>query len=226
MISEFGIATWDVMTPVYRRTRDTYKVQVYVSTRHQYPYPWPDPPGQGTVVDRPFQGNGFLCIGCYSLSSLSMRRTRTDKYVERSQHDCVTVYRVISILGFAGLFLSLRGTPIDNDGFVDADDIGGLSNALLCLTNNTNCCGPGDPNVTGEWYFPNGVVTESITSNTQAGRIHFYFRNRGPSVVRLNRNNYPTKRGRFHCELLGSAIHANICEYQYAVDNNLCVNYG
>ena len=117
------------------------------------------------------------------------------------------------VLGFADLFLSLRGTPIDNDGFVNADDISNLNNALFCLTNNTNCCGPGDPTTTGEWYFPNGVDTvETFASNTQAGRTHFYFRNRGPSVVRLNREGNPLERGRFHCELLGSTIHANICE--------------
>ena len=122
--------------------------------------------------------------------------------------------------------MSLRGTPIDDDGFVDVDDIGSNGGvdgdtALLCLTNNTNCCGPGDPAI-GEWYFPNGVDTVgTLTSNT--GRAHFYYRNRGPSIVRLNRNNNPPERGRFHCELLGNTIHANICEYQYAVDNNPCV---
>ena len=110
--------------------------------------------------------------------------------------------------------MSLRGTPIDNDGFVNADDIGSDNNALFCLTNNTNCCGPGDPTTTGEWYFPNGVDTVgNLGSNTQAGRPHFYYRNRGPSVVRLNTNNYPSEKGRFRCELLGSAISANICEY-------------
>ena len=110
--------------------------------------------------------------------------------------------------------MSLRGAPVDNDGFVDYDDIGSDNDALFCLTNNTNCCGPGDPGqmITGEWYFPNGVDTVGSISS-QAGRPHFYFRNRGPSVVRLNRNNDPTERGRFRCELLGSNIYANIREY-------------
>ena len=61
---------------------------------------------------------------------------------------------------FAGLSLSLRGTPIDGDSFVDVDDIGthvdavspAGNNALLCLTGNTACCA--GENLNGDWYFP------------------------------------------------------------------------
>ena len=116
--------------------------------------------------------------------------------------------------------MSLRGTPIDDDGFVNFDDIGtngGVDGdaALLCLTNSTNCCGPGDPTTTGDWYFPNGESpVGDLTSNTQgqAGRNDYYYRNRGPSVVRLNRNNNPSEKGRFRCDLLGSTMYANICK--------------
>ena len=113
--------------------------------------------------------------------------------------------------------MSLRGTPIDNDGFVHVGDIETDGNGLLCLTNNTNCCGPDDPGpTTGDWYFPSRSVVRSFTFNSNARRTNFYYRNRALSAVRLNRFNDPSERGRFRCELLNSTIYANICElYSY-----------
>ena len=117
--------------------------------------------------------------------------------------------------------MSLRGTPIDSDDFVNATDIGSDDNALFCLTNNTNCCGPGDPTTTGDWYFPNGV---DRVGTQGSGRTDFYYRNRGLSVVRLNRDGNPSERGRFHCELLGSTIYANIreCVLKYNRQQSVC----
>ena len=66
---------------------------------------------------------------------------------------------------FAGLFLSHRGTPINNDSFVSVGDNSNYNdvNALLCLTNATDCCG--GPYRVGEWYFPNGTVVDSFGDN-------------------------------------------------------------
>ena len=115
---------------------------------------------------------------------------------------------------FAGLFLSLRGTPIDDDGFVDVDDIGNRENPdnrLLCLTNDTNCCGNDQSGgAQGGWMFPNGTGVPS--RNRQSDNPHFFSRDRGPSVVRLLRFNNPLERGRFSCELLEDTIYVNICE--------------
>ena len=115
----------------------------------------------------------------------------------------------LSIL-YTGLFLSLRGIPVDNDGFVNAGDIGVGEDALLCLTNATNCCG--GSNRMGDWYFPNGTVVASFGDN--GGSIHnnFFSRNRSESVVRLNRYNNPSERGRFRCMLPNDFIYVNICE--------------
>ena len=111
--------------------------------------------------------------------------------------------------------MSLRGTPIDGDGFVNAGDIGLNDVGLFCHTNATNCCtGAQSPGgvAEGEWKFPNGTLVDSNTINIQAGGINYFFRNRGPSVVRLNRRGSPSERGRFSCELLGDTIYINICE--------------
>ena len=110
----------------------------------------------------------------------------------------------------AGLFVSLLETPIDNDSFVDVNDIGNsdnVNNGLLCLTNATNCCG--QPNAQGVWRFPDGTApptTFSLGSGTG------FSRDRGPSVVRLFRRGNPPERGRFRCELQGDTIYVNVCE--------------
>ena len=108
--------------------------------------------------------------------------------------------------------MSLRGTPIDDDGFVNAGDIGNNNDddALLCLTNATNCCG--GTNRMGEWYLPNGSVVGSFSDNGGDVNNDFFSRNRDHSVVRLLRYNSPSERGRFRCELLGDTIYVNICE--------------
>ena len=112
-----------------------------------------------------------------------------------------------------GLFLSLRGTPIDGDGFVDVDDIGSSDNPdnrLLCHTNDTNCCSSLDPGpAQGVWLLPNGAAPRTFHDlRDDTG----YGRDRGTSVVRLYRQNNPPERGRFSCELLGDTIYVNICE--------------
>ena len=115
---------------------------------------------------------------------------------------------------FAGLdlFLSLRGTPIDGDSFVNVSDIGNNNDidALLCLTNATDCCG--GTNRMGDWFLPNGTVVGSFTDNGGNLNNDFFSRNRDQSVVRLSRFNSPSERGRFHCELRGNTIYVNICE--------------
>ena len=93
------------------------------------------------------------------------------------------------------------------------DILQGNYNALLCLTNDTNCCG-GD-NKMGDWIFPDGTYVGSHTSNLVDGLLRgsFFLRNRDQSVVRLYGHNNPSERGRFRCELLNSTIYVNICEY-------------
>ena len=121
---------------------------------------------------------------------------------------------ISTCMHYAGVFLSLRGTPIDNDGFVDVGEIKRNNDvdALLCLTNATDCCRHQGARGTANWIFPNGTIVDSFSDN--GGSIHndFFSRNRDQSVVRLNRYNNPSERGRFCCELLGSTIYVNICE--------------
>ena len=112
----------------------------------------------------------------------------------------------------AGLFSSIQGTAIDNDSFVDVDDIGsGDGFRLLCLTNATNCCGRDQGTVSGAWFFPDGTILPTASSITHGSGTGFG-RDRGLSVARLSRFNDPSERGRFRCDLLGDTIYVNICE--------------
>ncbi len=61
--------------------------------------------------------------------------------------------------------------------------------ALLCMTDNTNCCS--NPN--GEFYYPDGTAVGFSFTNS-------LYRNRGEQVVRLNRRGDATSLlGRYRC---------------------------
>ena len=98
------------------------------------------------------------------------------------------------------VWFSLRGTTYQNNSLVALEDIGVGDNALLCVTNNTACCGrpqvPGG-DILGDWFYPNGTrVPNSLISIGPIGSRYIryrqvtmweFYRNRGQSVVRLHR---------------------------------------
>ena len=71
------------------------------------------------------------------------------------------------------------------------EDIG-ETNALLCETNQTTCCG--SPNRIGKWIFPNGAEVSS-----SGGQWDFY-RTRGEMVVQLHRKR-GGEDGIYRCEI-------------------------
>ena len=128
----------------------------------------------------------------------------------------------------ADVFLSLRGTHIPNNSYVDVNEIGaggpgGISDieGLLCHTNKMDCCGSGQVpggDTLGHWFFPNGTVVNSRSSNVDAGRTDFFFRNRFQSVVRLLRVGHPLEMGFFHCEVpnarnINQSLYVNVGMY-------------
>ena len=80
---------------------------------------------------------------------------------------------------------------------MDIDDIGVGDTALLCYTNNTNCC----TNKEGEWYFPNMTQVKSKGDNRAYGSVDFFYRNRHKQVVRLHRYRNATETGHYYCEI-------------------------
>ena len=101
-----------------------------------------------------------------------------------------------------GVYLSLNGTSLANNSYVDVDDIGIDVDALLCHTNKIYCCGSKSVNRSedraGEWYSP---CNEKKKVGTLNNRKNVFYRNRGPSVVRLNRHGNPSQGGCFQCEV-------------------------
>ena len=101
----------------------------------------------------------------------------------------------------------------DNNTIVSIRDIGEGRKALLCIF---DCCKDASvPRPMREWHFPNG----STVSRNDAG--HSFYRDRGPSIVRLNqRYNATSPTGIFSCiipsfitesnEIMTSTIHIGI----------------
>ena len=85
----------------------------------------------------------------------------------------------------------LRGIPYQNNSIVILEDIGEYDDALLCITNYTDCCRhpyTGDmESALGNWYFPNGSRVPSDTVNETSGEEWDLYRTRGQMVVHLNR---------------------------------------
>ena len=78
----------------------------------------------------------------------------------------------------------MNGAIIPNHGFVLLDNIGKSRESLRCLTDNRACCGRGQSpgeGILGDWYYPNGT---GVANN---GEMWEFYRDRGQSVVRMNR---------------------------------------
>ena len=109
--------------------------------------------------------------------------------------------------------LSLKGVIFYNNSHIDIKNIGRDTDqeALLCHTDNTNCCGTEqttDGKVKGEWYYPNGSRVLSINDIHDNYRQYedsniasIFLTNRSQSVVRLYHGGNPTKKGQFCCEI-------------------------
>ena len=121
----------------------------------------------------------------------------------------------------SGVYLSLNGETIPNDGYVVFSDIGADASGLICNTDRSGCCRSSDADglAQGEWYRPDGTQVGSFTQEDAAntGPRNFFSRNRGAGVVRLNSIGTPPERGRFRCEVPNAAgvmvtVYVNIGE--------------
>ena len=59
--------------------------------------------------------------------------------------------------------MSLNGIIISNNSYVGVSSIGKDDNALLCHTDNHNCCQTSFQ--AGEWYFPNESAVKILGWN-------------------------------------------------------------
>lgn len=92
------------------------------------------------------------------------------------------------------MYLSLNGQQPANDSEVAVTEIGeSMEEALLCYTDNAQCCNTTDTN-TGRWLQQNGAdVGDQPESD--------FFVTKGPNVVRLHRRNSTFPSGTYCCEV-------------------------
>ena len=91
--------------------------------------------------------------------------------------------------------LMLNNQTIASGGDMVITDIGEGSNALICMTDRTDCCKVLG-NRRGEWRFPNGTL---VDRNSAGGDL---YRNRSTQQVLLNRrNNALGPLGSYCCEV-------------------------
>ena len=82
--------------------------------------------------------------------------------------------------------MSLNGQAIANNSIVLLRNIGeGDGGALLCTTDRTACC-TGALGRAGEWFYPDGRRVP-IMDPPPPATAEPYYRNRGTSLIRLNR---------------------------------------
>ena len=111
------------------------------------------------------------------------------------------------LLPFLGtdVWFLLRGTTYQNNSLVSLEEIGEGGDALLCRTSNTMCCARDQvprKGILGDWYFPNGEKVSN--SRLDNGTMPDIYRNRGPSVVRMNRRQGGVN-GIYRCEIPDTA---------------------
>ena len=103
----------------------------------------------------------------------------------------IVILNGICLFSGAGVRFSFRGTTYQNNSLVTLEEIGEGDDALLCMTDSTMCCSraqvPGG-GILGDWYYPNGTgVPNSLVVDRYNYDLWEFYRNRGQSVVRLNR---------------------------------------
>ena len=166
--------------------------------------------------------------GAWPLQTTSCSYNKLSERPQNDQHWCFTMPAVANqtvwLLGnilwqwdlfFPGVRFSHNGTTYQNNSLVTLEDIGeDDDDPLLCLTDLTTCCRGSDTppgtGALGNWFFPNGtaVPNKFIDIINGVDIIWKFYRNRGPSVVRMNRREGGVD-GIYRCEIsvsLGTPI--------------------
>ena len=89
------------------------------------------------------------------------------------------------------MYLSLNGQVYTNNSDILLTEIGvGVGGALLCYTDNAQCC-----NDTGRWFKLGGGDVGDVNG------VGDFYVTRGLSVVRLHRRNNTSPTGMYCCEV-------------------------
>ena len=188
--------------------RQPRKVKIKINLKASWgPFSWNKFGGPGEVSPAPptlLVGlNIYTKLQFIRLTSSSSSITYIHPVIQRlpaaSAHQSLSSVALHGFSSFPdadeGVRFLLNGKTYQNNSLVALKDIGEVNNSLLCLTNNTMCCArdqvPGR-GILGDWFYPNGTrVPNTIVRLTSLYYGQFiiweFYRNRGPSVVRLHR---------------------------------------
>ena len=112
----------------------------------------------------------------------------------------------------ADVYLSLNGTVIPNNGYVEISDIGSDDDtALLCHTNQPPP--PGCANSGGDWFAPDGT-------RVSGSDVPGFTRNRDPMVVRLKRTSGTPPEGIYQCDHASSLHRVSVGLYNTGGGNS------
>ena len=103
---------------------------------------------------------------------------------------------ISSFPGVSDVWFSLNGTIYKNNSKVNLENIGEGDAALLCLTNETDCCRPPYTmgGVRANWFFPNGSRVPG------SGKNWDFHRTRRDMMVLLHRRRGGVE-GVYRCEI-------------------------
>ena len=115
------------------------------------------------------------------------------------------IFRILIIILFTAVGFLFHGKVYGNNSIVSLMEVGERGDALLCITSEADCCkNDRIPRPMREWYFPNGSSVKKCLDG------HSFYRDRDPSIVRLNqRYNATSPNGIFHC-IIPSSIRENM----------------
>ena len=147
----------------------------------------------------------FPCISMLTYNSVSNYEPHNFNSIKVT-HIIVGFHVCIIFNAEINVKFTLRNQTYLNNSIVSINDIGEADNALLCVTNNPDCCKPPPQ---GEFYYPNNTAVGFSSTNS-------LYRNRGLQVVRLNRrNDVLSQTGSYKCEIpdstgMNRSIYINI----------------
>ena len=106
-------------------------------------------------------------------------------------------------------YVSFMGVNLSNHSYVDLTTVGedrsDPGNTVRCHTDLTTCCGTGEGDHRGSWFFPDG---DALANAGGSGNI---YKCREAQVIHLRRRNDVTSpSGIYHCEIPTVAVNDDV----------------